>query len=77
MNKGIEKAKQEGGKCLRCGDDEFRIDGYCSIYCRDMHDVEQERDAALNSLKTISAGGEFIGVRARDIANEVLKNQVK
>lgn len=25
--------------------EEFRIDGYCSCECRDMHEVEQERDA--------------------------------
>ncbi len=50
---------QWGPKCNGCGDDEFRIDGYCSIECRDYHsdgDVEEllaaleavtkERDAA-------------------------------
>lgn len=31
-------------RCARCGDDEFREDGYCSHECRDMHEVEKERD---------------------------------
>jgi hypothetical protein len=30
--------------CKRCGDEEFRFDGYCSTYCRDMAEVEAERD---------------------------------
>ena len=29
-------------KCARCGADEFRLDGYCSVYCEDMHEAEQE-----------------------------------
>ena len=28
--------------CKRCEDKENRIDGYCSIYCRDMADEEKE-----------------------------------
>ncbi|OFX05196.1 MAG: hypothetical protein A3E78_09225 [Alphaproteobacteria bacterium RIFCSPHIGHO2_12_FULL_63_12] len=34
-------------KCARpeCGEPEYRIDGYCSTYCRDIHEVEKERDA--------------------------------
>ena len=28
-------------KCARCGAKEFRIDGYCSVYCEDMHELEQ------------------------------------
>jgi hypothetical protein len=34
--------KNWGPNCKRCGDEEFRIDGYCSIYCRDMAEVEDE-----------------------------------
>ncbi len=34
-------------RCARCGADEFRVDGYCSCECRNMHGVEQERDAAV------------------------------
>ena len=30
-----------GPDCARCGKDEFRIDGYCSIYCRDMAEAER------------------------------------
>lgn len=41
-----------GPKCVRCGDDEYRIDGYCSIYCRDMAEVEQE----CNQLRDVIAG---------------------
>ena len=31
-------------KCSRpeCNDAEFRIHGYCSVYCEDLHDAEQE-----------------------------------
>ena len=32
----------EKKSCARCLDEEFRIDGYCSIYCRDMAEVEDE-----------------------------------
>ncbi len=28
--------------CKRCGANENRIHGYCSVYCEDMHEVEQE-----------------------------------
>jgi hypothetical protein len=28
--------------CARCGGDEYRVDGYCSVYCRDMAQVEHE-----------------------------------
>lgn len=27
-----------GPKCAGCGADEYRIDGYCSVDCRDYHD---------------------------------------
>ena len=37
-------------KCLRCGADEFRINGYCSVYCEDMHEVEQENAALKREL---------------------------
>ena len=29
-----------GPKCAGCGADEYRIDGYCSVECRDYHDEE-------------------------------------
>lgn len=29
-------------KCKRCGTDESRIDGFCSIECRDAFDYEEE-----------------------------------
>ena len=39
-------------KCPRCGDYETRIDGYCSIYCRDMAEIEAELKVA-NQLADI------------------------
>lgn len=33
-----------GPVCNGCGADEFRIDGYCSIECRDFHSDEDVRD---------------------------------
>lgn len=29
-------------KCKRCGTDEDRIHGFCSTYCEDMDELEQE-----------------------------------
>lgn len=40
------------GKCARCGDPEFRIDGYCSIYCRDLAEVEVEVNNLRQKLDT-------------------------
>lgn len=37
-------ADEGAKKCARCGDAEFRIDGYCSVYCCDMAETEEERD---------------------------------
>lgn len=34
-----------GPTCARCGSDEYRIDGYCTVECRDLAEVEAERDA--------------------------------
>lgn len=31
----------EKKSCARCLDDEFRIDGYCSVYCQDMAELEK------------------------------------
>jgi hypothetical protein len=33
-----------GPKCHGCGAVEFRIDGYCSVECRDYHDDDDVRD---------------------------------
>lgn len=30
----------EGRKCERCGDEEFRINGYCSCECESLHERE-------------------------------------
>jgi hypothetical protein len=32
----------EEKRCARCGHEEFRIHGYCSIYCQDMDELERE-----------------------------------
>jgi len=29
-------------KCARCGDAEYRLDGYCTVYCADMDEVEHD-----------------------------------
>ena len=42
------------GKCHRCGDKEYRIDGYCSIYCRDMAGVEAENADLRDELAAVS-----------------------
>ena len=38
-----------------CKNDEFRIDGYCSIYCRDMHDERKLTEAAEKKLAEAKA----------------------
>jgi len=38
MVNGVRLCAREG-----CKDEEFRIDGYCSIYCRDQNDAEIEK----------------------------------
>ena len=48
LRKGHEKQMASWGPtCKRCGAEEYRIKGFCSIYCEDMYDVEQERDQAI------------------------------
>ena len=43
VSDGIGKMpEQELKVCKRCGDNEFRNHGFCSEYCRDMFDEEQE-----------------------------------
>ena len=43
-------------RCQRCGDEEFRIDGYCTEYCKDMHGVERERDEARAEVAHLRRG---------------------
>ena len=38
-------------KCGRCDEKESRIDGYCTIYCRDMADLEAEIKMLKAALK--------------------------
>lgn len=35
-------------KCARCGDPEFRINGYCSCECEDLH----ERELLIGQLRS-------------------------
>ena len=44
--------------CKRCEDEENRIDGYCSIYCRDMDDEEGEVIALKEQIKELKAENE-------------------
>lgn len=46
----------EERRCTRCGDEEFRIDGYCTEYCKDMHGVERERDDAKAEVEHLRRG---------------------
>ena len=34
--------KEWGPVCARCGKEEYRINGYCTEYCEDIHEVEHE-----------------------------------
>ncbi len=46
-----------GPTCKRCGAGEFRVHGFCSVYCKDMYEVEQEVErlrAALEKLKELT-----------------------
>ncbi len=42
-------------KCARpgCGGGEFRIDGYCSIYCRDIHYEQMDAEDLRVELKSV------------------------
>ena len=52
-----ENRAKWGPTCARCGDAEFRVDGYCSIYCRDMAEVEEE---VQNLRAWLRAGADII-----------------
>ena len=59
---GWEVKDREGNerKCAApwCKNEEFRIDGYCSIYCRDMHDERKLTEAAEKKLAEARAESE-------------------
>ena len=43
--------------CKRCGADEDRIHGYCSVRCEELHDLEAdltERDARMAPLEAVA-----------------------
>jgi len=73
MNSGIEEAKAKGGVCLRCGADEFRIDGYCSCECRDKHELEIEIEKLREAVKLfLNAKTYKDHLKAIDNANIIL-----
>jgi hypothetical protein len=45
MPRGVE---EWGPDCVGCGDDEYRIDGFCSIECRDRYQLGLEIRGELN-----------------------------
>lgn len=45
----------EKKRCARCNEYEFRIDGYCTIYCRDMAELEAELEQAEAERGTLQA----------------------
>jgi hypothetical protein len=47
---GIRKCERPG-----CGDVEFRIDGYCSIYCRDIHEAWEEVERIKGDYNEVNA----------------------
>jgi len=49
-------------RCERCGADEFRVDGYCSVECRDMREVEVERDKLRSAIAVHRARTLLVGV---------------
>ena len=50
-------------KCGRpaCQEKEWRIDGYCSCYCRDVYEAEQDTAAIQAQLATALAALETVG----------------
>jgi hypothetical protein len=61
-------------QCARpgCSEAEDRIDGYCSVYCRDIHDLEQERERATEERGEAYAGlGGRETVRAAQLKREL------
>ena len=40
-------------KCERCGKPEFRINGYCSVYCEDMHELERQCEEMKHGIEAV------------------------
>lgn len=43
-------------KCARCDNVEDRINGYCSVYCEDMAEVEADNKRLREALEIIASG---------------------
>lgn len=48
---------QWGPVCASCGNEEYRVDGYCSVECRDRHEWATEIRAALDPDMEEAHGG--------------------
>lgn len=46
----IDNKTGKDRRCAQCGDDEFRIDGFCSTECRNKAEYEEEINDLLNQL---------------------------
>jgi len=66
IGKGYLPISEWGPVCAGCGVDEFRIDGYCSIECRDWHD--QQEYAAL--ARWAADAGEYIDIVGAYLSSE-------
>jgi len=75
----IETAAGNDRKCARCGADEWRQDGYCSVECRDLHEVEHIADVIVTPGAGYTITEETVAIasaiywswwRARDMHGE-------
>lgn len=46
-------------ECKRCGDPEFRIDGFCTIECRDLYSVQSDLRNAIKEIRNCHAQNEL------------------
>jgi len=50
----MEKVKvTDDRKCKRCGKPEVRINGYCSVYCEDMHELEKQCEEMKHGIEAV------------------------
>lgn len=50
----------KGKRCARCGADEFRVNGYCSVECEDLAEREDE-------IKTLKLAGDQLFNALHDV----------
>lgn len=84
----VPRSRDEWGPdCVRCGADEYRIDGYCSCECRDSDELEREilrleteldeARAALALAKSIILSGESLSPQAEEQIDAALSQPSK